>query len=252
MRLVCIECGTAIPAANINVNKLIAVCPACNSVFHFELHENKVKQRKIKAPERMVVHDDAPLHLSYDRVFGSENRAALIGIGFATFMFTVIMMTTIGGFLADDMSIFVPLFVGTLWFSFFYTELMLYFTKTRIISDGNQLRAEHEFFPHPLQEKDRSIDIHAIQRVFMEESYSSKRRVDAERSYHLYAETDADSRALILKGVPEKYALFIQQEIMKLVHEEADYDGTRLLLAEEENDEISDYIEMRHVKEIKK
>lgn len=249
MRLVCIECGEPIPASNININALIAVCPTCDSVFHFESGDNKHKHRKVKAPERMVVHKNAALHLSYDRVFGPGHRSTLIGFGFLTFMFTLFLMTTGGGYLAGDMPIFVPLFIGTLWFLAFYTEMMLYFTKTRLISDGNHLRATHEFLPHPLQQKDHSVDIHTIQRISMEETYSSKQRGDAERSYHLYAEIDG-GREIILKEVPEKYALFIQQEIMKLVHEEQDYDGTRLLLADEDNDEISDYIEMRHIKEM--
>lgn len=241
MRLVCIDCAESIPAENINVQDLVAVCPACDTVFRFNLDEDKPKNRKIKAPERVTVYDDALLYLTYNRVFDQETRGALLGIGFATFMFTVILITTTGGFLANDIPMFVPLFVGTLWSLGLYTLAMLYFTTTKIFSDGESILAQHQYLPHPLQEKDSNIAIQSIERVFIEESYSSKRRGDAERSYHIYAETYDGGRVLILKGVPENYARYIQQEISRQVEKNDNLLESRLVIKDEVREAINNY-----------
>lgn len=240
MRLVCIECGEPIPAGQINVSDLVAVCPACDTVFRFDLDEEKPKHRKIKPPEGLVVHDDASLHLSYEKVFGSEARSSLIGIGFATLMLTFIVITTTGGFLAGDIPLPVPLIMGTMWSMGLYTLAMLYFTRTRIISESGHLRVLHHFPPHPLQAKDVSIELSSIERIYSEESYSSKRRGDAERSYHLYADTYDGGRVLILKGVPENYALYIQQEITRQMHALDESVESRLVEQDEADESLAD------------
>lgn len=236
MRLSCIECGKTIPAGNINVQEMIAVCSDCDTVFRFELSDDKPKRRKMKAPERMIVHEDAPLHLSFSRVFGQEARSGLFGISFATFIFTVIVITTVGGFLAGDIPIFVPLLIGLLWSAGLYTVASLFFNTVTILNDGNQIRASHHPLPHPLQERDVAIDITAIQRIYLEQSYTSKRTGAAEKSFHIYIETFDGTRLVLLKGVPENYAMYIVQQInTQLVEQSADA-VSRLEETPEEND----------------
>ena len=49
MKLKCPACGAPIPAAAINVQQMIAVCPECDNVFKFE-GTFRQQRRKLKAP----------------------------------------------------------------------------------------------------------------------------------------------------------------------------------------------------------
>lgn len=55
MKLKCPSCSTAIPASQINVAHLVAVCPTCDSVFRLQAPTSPT--RKLKAPEGFVVEE---------------------------------------------------------------------------------------------------------------------------------------------------------------------------------------------------
>jgi hypothetical protein len=67
MQLKCVNCGATIPAKQINVQKLMAVCQHCDAVFSIEdmagttaLHESSVKQkrRKTSQPDKVNVREE--------------------------------------------------------------------------------------------------------------------------------------------------------------------------------------------------
>lgn len=89
MQLTCPNCQTEIPAENINIQKTLALCPACGSVFDFGDEHGpgttpKIKRRKAKKPDAVIVHDEGDtLHFSYPLV---NDRASKIAIGFLVFV----------------------------------------------------------------------------------------------------------------------------------------------------------------------
>ena len=69
MQLKCPNCGQVIPARQINVQKLIAVCDHCDAVFNVDagaLPTPGRKRRKVPQPERFqVVEEDGRLEMRY-------------------------------------------------------------------------------------------------------------------------------------------------------------------------------------------
>jgi hypothetical protein len=72
MNLQCVNCGEPIPAKNINIQKTLALCDHCGTVFDFsknisaESSTEKPKNRKIKQPVDMRVDEhDGQLHLRF-------------------------------------------------------------------------------------------------------------------------------------------------------------------------------------------
>lgn len=69
MQLKCPNCGQSIPARQINVQKLIAVCDNCDAVFNVDagaLPTPGRKRRKVPQPERFqVVEEDGRLEMRY-------------------------------------------------------------------------------------------------------------------------------------------------------------------------------------------
>ena len=58
MQVNCPNCGEKLPAENINIQKMTAVCPACDTVFSFDLPADKAKRRKVKQPAKLNLRDD--------------------------------------------------------------------------------------------------------------------------------------------------------------------------------------------------
>ena len=52
----CPNCGEKVPASHINIQKMTAVCPACDTVFSFDVPETqKAKRRKVKQPANLML-----------------------------------------------------------------------------------------------------------------------------------------------------------------------------------------------------
>ena len=171
------------------------------------------------------------MHLAYERIFGAGARASLGGFSFSLVLSLLLLITSTGGFLAGDIPLIIPLFIAAFWALGLYTLAMTYFTRTQILYDGHLLHISRHSLPHPLQEKDINISIDAIEHIYIEETYSSKRRAYPTRTFHIYADTYSGERILLLKDMPEHYALYIQQEIQKQIH--ANHENTASRLTEQ-------------------
>jgi hypothetical protein len=72
MNLRCVNCGEPIPAKNINIQKTLALCDHCETVFDFSENvtskpsTQKPKNRKIKQPVDILINEDnEQLHLRF-------------------------------------------------------------------------------------------------------------------------------------------------------------------------------------------
>ena len=100
MQITCPQCGAHIPAENINIQQMVAVCPECNTVFEFASPcSQKSKIRKVKQPQKISVEDTNDLKISFRTNFRLDrNEAFLIGsimslmLTFFTFIITADMI----------------------------------------------------------------------------------------------------------------------------------------------------------------
>lgn len=71
MQLTCPNCGAEIPARQINIQKLVAVCETCDAIFSIDDSQIsgepwKRKRRKVPQPEKFhVVEADGEVHVSF-------------------------------------------------------------------------------------------------------------------------------------------------------------------------------------------
>ena len=47
MQVNCPNCGEKVPADHINIQKMTAVCPACDTIFSFDLPEAETKAKQL-------------------------------------------------------------------------------------------------------------------------------------------------------------------------------------------------------------
>lgn len=101
-KLHCVNCGATIPAKNVNIHSMMAVCEACDTVFKFDetVVVGKTKREKVKTPQNFAVteDEDSGLEISYlfREHFGSSEWAAVI-FGFIGLIFSIsIVLATRG------------------------------------------------------------------------------------------------------------------------------------------------------------
>ena len=131
MRLACPDCGEPIAADNINVNEMVAVCGNCDTVFRFDVPDEKTKRRKTRQPDRLhVLEEDGVLDMWFTRVLGKEDTIARNGVSFASGFLTIMTLLTASGFLEGDVPILVPLILGTLMLVGYYVLALIMLDKT--------------------------------------------------------------------------------------------------------------------------
>ena len=94
MELKCPNCGETIPAENINIQEMVALCGECHHVFEFTRGTvaRKAKRHAPPRPERVqVCADDDCLELSYRLVFGPGAKFGLAMATLAATVFTIIL-----------------------------------------------------------------------------------------------------------------------------------------------------------------
>lgn len=244
MRLVCPECGEPIATENINVNDMIAACAACDSIFRFDIPTEKSKARKVKRPERLEVRDDDVLEMRYARVFGKEEQGAVFGISFASLMFTLIFLVTLGGFLAGDVPIFVSLIMSLIMLGAYYTLSLLLVNHTNILADDHHFKVHRQPILNPFED-DVKIDIADIIRVYAEETTASHEAGGFNRYHHVWAELMDGTRIGIVKDLPEQYAKYIAQRLEEQTQNSAEdaIDKLQEAMPEEEFSKLIHYEE---------
>lgn len=213
MALNCPNCGAAIPAENINIQKMAALCSECSHVFAFSASasgEQKHKRRKLKKPKRLTLAgEEDRLDMSYKRVFDQNGYGALAGMGFAALVFTM-------GFLAILLSPDAPkgvLVVPTIFMiPFWYIIAVMLTTVTRITADRDAVAIQTGPLPFPSTDA-KSLDSDDITRVFCEETAESQNNQSSTRYYRVTAELIDGSHFTLLGSLPQEYAFYIAQTL---------------------------------------
>ncbi|GAB4321554.1 MAG: hypothetical protein Kow00117_10740 [Phototrophicales bacterium] len=188
MQLTCIHCGKPIPANNINIKEQIALCPHCDTLFHFEAN------RKRKPTERIIVMDSADelrlLYQYYSRKELTQYLAAvmvLAVIAFVLFVAPGIVLTAIGTILGAGV--------------FLALEYLLN-NRLYIIADKNGIRTRTgsvlRFFANKIVKRDH------IQRVVCGESAGG---------HTVYIINHKDKPIKLLGYLSESQARFIVERI---------------------------------------
>jgi hypothetical protein len=212
MELKCPNCGETIPAANINIQKTLAVCPECSHVFNFgdDVPARKRKSRKVHQPDRLQVRDDgSTLHMHYSRVYRPDDKG---GIGTSA-LITLVMIFTLVSAAGGGAPVGLLLMLTLIALGGLYTTAALLLHGARIMADDAALLVRHGPLPLPNFENN-ALQREDVVRVFADETIASKEKGTLEqRYYHVCAELANGNRVILLKGLPHDYAVYIAQEL---------------------------------------
>lgn len=240
----CPNCDEKVPAEQVNIQQMAAVCPNCDAVFSFDVTDTqtntqtKVKRRKVKKPYDMLLRDDYDLEMAFrtnwrlDRSAEMSNAVSILFITvFITFALLPITSTE-----ATFPFIF-PLMSITASGLAIYRLFLLLYNRTHIHMDDQQLTVTRKPIANPLHNP-TTINLNGVVAIHCEETdISIERQYDTPR-YRVWAEYADGHEKTIVVDVVDDYGFFIAQRLReRLFHEDA-YDVSNLVAQDNEPDNL--------------
>jgi hypothetical protein len=214
MKLNCIKCAAEIPAENINLDRMIAKCAECNSVFGFEgeFSGRAVARREqidVPQPERVKVENEngvLTIRLSwftYRILF-----VTLFAIIWNAFMFGIIGSM----FIAEGPESFFFLGLPHFWvgLGMIYYVLTGYLNETRVTVDSERLTVRHGPLPFWGNKEVATSDIVQL----YSKHHQTMWRNNWSGHYQLHAVVGKNRHEKLLSGLENPdYAVFVEQEV---------------------------------------
>src|SRR5689334_7689602 len=224
MQVNCPNCGEKVTAENINIQKMTAVCAACDTVFPFDLPEAKAKRRKVKQPAKLILRDNETLQMEVWTNFrldrNGDFRSSTIG-GMGMMLIALLL-------LGEQNS--PPILTVTLLLiasALFYRLALTIVNKTHIEMDEDTIKVTRKPLPNPFNQG-YEVPLVGITAIKYEETALSKKEAYDTPRYQVWAETEDGSRRTIVNNVTEDYAVFIAQHLQERLQMDADLDVSRL------------------------
>jgi hypothetical protein len=246
MQVTCPNCGEKVPAENINIQKMTAVCTACDTVFVFEPPEAKSKRRKSKQPAKLTLRDaDDRLQMEFWTNFRLDRNQSFISSIFGGGGMALVALLMLAG--GGRVPFFLPLFFLTVAAGFIYSLVLTAVNKTHIDMDQDAIKVTRQPFPNPLNQG-HEISLAGITAIKYEETAISRKEGYDTPRYRVWAETADGTRRTIVNDVTEEYAVFIAQRLEERLQMndelDAELDTSRLEDGEHYLDEEADVDEV--------
>lgn len=162
MKLLCPNCQTPIPARNVNVQTMTAVCEACDSVFQFEPSAlvGQVKRHKQAKPTHFTVRQGDTWSVEYvwRKGWGALEWSIAILTTFGGLMTTPMALKFLSEFRAEGepMQLVLTGIIGLIMLACWYIPATMVVNRTRITLDADRLTIQH--MPLPWQGLNLPLD----------------------------------------------------------------------------------------------
>ncbi len=241
MQVTCPNCGEKVTAENINIQKMMAVCPACDTVFPFDVPEvQKAKRRKVKPPAKLMLNDEDTLHMAFYTNFRLDKDGNFIsslmlsgGMG----LIAVLLIST------GSAPLLVTLVFALITLVSIYRAALTVVNKTHIEMDEDSIKVTRKPLPNPLNQG-YEVSLSNVTAIKYEETALSKKEAYDTPRYQVWAETAEGNRRTIVNDVIEDYAVFIAQHLQERLQMDEELDVSHLEDDENRSDTQTDIAEL--------
>jgi hypothetical protein len=213
MQIQCPNCGEKVRAENINIQEKIAVCSACDTVFKFEMPEEKTKRRKVKQPQNLIVRDsDESLKMSFRTNFRLDANEGFVGSSIM-----IVIGILLGGLMlgagvdTGEIPLILPVGFLVLAVVAFYNMALIAYNQTEIEMDEEVIRLSRKPLPSVLGNQKQEILLSGVVSFSAEETPKSAKEAYDTPRYHVWANFQDGSRKIVVADLIEDYAHFIAQ-----------------------------------------
>lgn len=242
MQLTCPNCGQPVPAEQINIQRMAAVCPACHNIFQFDASPTKIKRQKIKQPHQITLDEtDNHLKMAFRTNFRLDKNEAFLLSGGLSVFFTFITIISATKALANPTAALVTLGMGLFTLCLYYWLALTAFNKTHIEINDEEIQVSRRPLPNLLTQPN-TISLAGVESIRYEETPASKKEAYDIPRYHVWAETVDGNRKLIVGDLIEEYAVFVSQRLNECLDGVPDVSH---LMDEVEDGQVSDEFNTR-------
>jgi len=239
MQVICPNCGEKATAENINIQKMTAVCAACDTVFPFDLPKVKAKRRKVKPPVKFTLRDNESLQMEFWTNFRLDRSEAFLSSLFGGIGAMVLTLMLIGG---KDTPFILPLVSLLIALALFSRLALTVVNKTHIEMDEESIKVTHKPIPNPF-DQGYEVALAGVTVIQYEETAISKKEAFDTPRYRVWAEMADGSHRTIVNDVIEDYAIFIAQQLDERLHMDTGLDTFQV----EDSRRLDDEADMRDV-----
>ena len=216
---------------------MVAVCPACDTVFRFGASPGgRIKRRKYKQPAGVTLSDTPQaVELSFPQRISADDRKGLfIGLGMATMLGGLSLLM-----FADD----APALLATVVLLF---ALIMANVAVAVLANRRQVRIDTETIstrqgPVPIflpgedwLFAEKTLPRQDVARVFCEQTEESRKSGQLTRYYHVCLGLPDDERVFLLKSLPQAHAFYVAQMLEEaLLYEDDSPDDAAARLADD-------------------
>lgn len=209
----CPECGTLVPADNINLDKSLAKCNHCDAVFDFEgqLLPSRHKPTVYLPKGMELLKLRSLLELQYKWRSVKTNGF----LTFFTLMWNAILFPFVAGIIisgAWGMLFFLSIHL-TIGLSLLYYVISTWINTTYITVDEREVSVEHRPLKQPFN-PERHFDINDVQQLFVERYVSSRTNGQPNYAFRVMLILKNGNRYKMVQGITQlDHARYIEQEI---------------------------------------
>ena len=230
MQPVCPQCLQPVEADQVNIQQMVALCSACNSIFELRPGLQRRKARKVQRPTGLHLHDGDPLTFMFRTNFRLEKNEHFVNSAVMSAVFSLVTILMIALTMTGEVTLFMPVFFAAMAFATLYWLASIAWNHTEIAASGTSLMVSRR--PLPVASSSRVLDLTNVEAFYAEETVASQQEgYDCPR-FHVWASETAGGRRLVVGDLTEEYATYIASRLDAWLQESDDRSVDRLSLDE--------------------
>lgn len=216
----CPQCQEPIKAEQINIQRMVALCEACGSVFDIDNQRQKAKRRKVKRPPALRILAEDPLHLAFRTNFRLDRSESFRSSAIMSGVFSMLTLLMLGLQQEGEVPVFLPLMFLLLASAALYSLATIVYNQTHIRVDAEAIHVARR--PLPSLTQARQVNLDGIDSFSAEETVASQREGYDTPRYHVWANFLDDGRRLVCGDLVEEYASYIASQLnQRLLQDDA-------------------------------
>ena len=235
MQFRCPQCDHPLKAEQINIQRMVALCDACSSVFELNMPRSKAKRRKATRPPSLRILAQDPLRLSFRTNFRLDKNESFQGSAILSGLFSLFTLLMTGLFLGGEVPIFLPLTFLVVATAAIYALLTIIFNQTHIHLIDAAIHVDRR--PLPSLTQARQIRLAGVESFSTEETAASLREGFDTPRYHVWALYADGSRRLVIGDLVEDYADYVSAQLNLRLSTDED---SRARLRDSQADDLTD------------
>lgn len=230
MQPVCPQCQQPVEAAQVNIQQMLALCPACSSIFELRPGLRRRKARKVQRPAGLQLSDGDPLTFKFRTNFRLEKNEHFVNSAVMSGVFSLLTILMIALNLDGEVPVFLPMLFASLAVGAMYWLASITWNTTEIAASGNSLMVSRR--PLPVPASQRVLDLSSVDAIYAEETVASRQEGYDTPRFHIWASEMAGGRKLVVGDLTEEYATFVASRLDAWLREDDDRSVDRLSLDE--------------------